>query len=67
MKTNCSTPMRELTENEMTSVAGGEVLGAIPGVTDHVSLPDGLFVSGAVCGQAFSPTGEFIGGVCFNY
>ena len=45
MKTNSSSEMRELTENEMASVAGG-ILGAIPGY--HVALPAELFVSGYI-------------------
>jgi hypothetical protein len=43
MKTNLLRDMRELTDKEVTSVAGG-LLGEIPGY--NVSLPAGLFVDG---------------------
>jgi hypothetical protein len=45
MKTNSSRLMRQLSDNEMASVAGG-VIGAIPGY--HVALPAGLFVTGGI-------------------
>ncbi len=65
MKRDDANSVRELTDNEMTSVSGGEVIGAIPGYTPP-PLPAGLFVTSATCVQAFSPTGEFYGGVCWN-
>ena len=47
MKTDSLSGMRELTDNEATSVAGS-IIGAIPGGY-HVSLPWSLFTSGATC------------------
>jgi hypothetical protein len=71
MKTNSPTHVRELTDKEVASVAGG-VIGAIPGVTDHAQLPAGLFVSGSTCSWhnttpsgniSLAPTGY---GICQN-
>lgn len=59
MKTNSLRDMRELTGKEVTSVAGG-LLGEIPGY--HVSLPDSLFVNGAICFEV----GGQPGGACMN-
>jgi hypothetical protein len=41
MKGNDANSVRELSDNEILSVAGGEVLGAIPGYT--ASIPASLF------------------------
>ena len=46
MTTNSLRPMRELTDNEMASVAGG-VIGAIPGY--FAPLPSSLFAAGGTC------------------
>jgi len=71
MKTNSSTHVRELTDNEMAAVAGG-IVGAIPGVTDHASLPSSLFAAGGTCSWynttpsrnlSLAPTGY---GICQN-
>jgi hypothetical protein len=47
MNTNSPMDMRELTGNETALVAGGAVLGAIPGYS--APLPSGLFVNGGMC------------------
>jgi bacteriocin-like protein len=65
MNTNSPKDMRELSDNEMASVAGG-VLGAIPGY--EAPLPWSLFASGATCtwhdtGGYPAPTGY---GTCQN-
>jgi hypothetical protein len=46
MKANSPTDMRELTDDELATAAGG-VIGAIPGYS--VPLPYCLFTSGADC------------------
>jgi hypothetical protein len=56
MTTNSLTHVRELTDKEVASIAGGTVLGAIPGVTNHPVLPLSLFANVCAYSSAYNGT-----------